>query len=106
MTGKTENAPDVVKLAKVLNGPHDPQGFYADRPEYLAQLRDIRWEHLSTQKQGEMQTMARAAIRELVPHSRNADYGTCFECDAALPASLICGACNPECGGTGKAVKE
>lgn len=59
-----------LRVAKAIEGPWDPQGFYVNDPKKLAELREYRWNMLSSQDKGVRKQEALSAIRVIDEHSK------------------------------------
>jgi hypothetical protein len=58
----TDESPLVLQIAQAIEGPWDLNGYSTER---LAELRQIRWEMLSSHQQAVRRTEARSVIKEL-----------------------------------------
>ena len=57
---------DLIKrLGQAIEGPHDPQGHYANHPAMLAELRKHRWAMLTEQDRGVHMAEAHSILAEL-----------------------------------------
>lgn len=63
---------DVEHIAKVIAGPHDPDGHYDADPGRLKELRNHKWyKLLNNQERGEFLSMAKAVVRDQARSHKN-----------------------------------